>query len=76
MAEMLAVRLDEEGVIHAEGDKLIVGDFDIVRAALASWGGNRQRGRVVVEIYVRNQQATNMSPDLNGTFMEPSEPVG
>ena len=72
--EMLAVRFDEQGVIHNEENRLIVGDFDIIRAALAAWGGKRQRGRVVIEIYLSNQSVVNTSPDFNGTFAEPSEP--
>lgn len=75
MAEILAARFDEEGVVHAEGDKLVVGDLDIAKAAIKSWGGQRQRGRVVVEIYVKNAMVTNMSPDFNGTFVEASEPA-
>jgi len=74
--EFLAVRFDEQGVIHSEDGKLIVGDLDIVRAALAAWGGSRQRGRVVVEIYLENRSITNTSPDFNGTFAEGSEPAG
>jgi hypothetical protein len=76
MAEMLAVRFDEQGVLHGENDKLIVGDFDIVRAALAAWGGKRQRGRVVLELYLSNQVVTNTSPDMTGVFAESSEPAG
>jgi hypothetical protein len=74
-SEMLAVSLDEDGVIHAEGGKLIVGDMDIVKAALAMWGGNRQRGRVVLQIFIQAKGSINTSPDLNGTFAEPSEPA-
>ena len=75
MAEMLAARLDEEGIVHAEDDKLIVGDLDIAKAAIKGWGGHRRRGRVVVEIYVKNAMVTNTSPDFDGIFAEGSEPV-
>jgi hypothetical protein len=73
-AETLAARLDEEGIVHAEGEKLAVGDLDIAKAAIAGWGGHRQRGRVVVEIYVKNARVSNASPDFNGVFAEGSEP--
>ena len=75
MSEFLAVRFDEQGVIHSENGKLVVGDLDIIRAALAAWGGSRQRGRVVVEIYLENRSIVNTSPDFNGAFSEPSEPA-
>ena len=75
MSEMLAVRFDEQGVIHEENGKLIVGDFDIIKAALSAWGGKRQRGRVVVEIHLQNREVVNTSPDFNGVFTEGSEPA-
>lgn len=75
MAEFLAVKFDEQGTLHAEGGKLIVGDLDIIKAALAAWGGNRQRGRVVLELYLSNKEIVNTSPDFNGVFAEPSEPA-
>lgn len=69
MAEMLAVRLDEDGVLHLNSEgKLVVGDLDIIEAATRGWGGMRQRGRVVVEIYLKSAMLTNTSPDFNGTF--------
>ena len=74
MAQMLAVAFDESGVIHFEGDKLIVGDFDIIRAVQAAWGGNRQRGRVMIHVYLTSAEVTNLSPDFNGVFTEGSEP--
>lgn len=72
--EFLAVHLDEEGIVHSEDGKLIVGDLDVVRKALAAWGGNRQRGRVQLRIYLRTQASVDLSPDMNGTFAEGSEP--
>lgn len=72
--EFLAVSIDESGVLHNEAGKLIVGDFDIIKAALAAWGGNRQRGRVELRLFLSNQSIINTSPDFNGIFAEPSEP--
>lgn len=75
MNEMLLVEIDEQGVIHEEDGQLIVGDLRIMEAALKAWGGSRQRGRVLIQIYVQPRQMTNSSPDFNGTFAEKSEPA-
>jgi hypothetical protein len=74
--EFLAVSIDEDGVIHTRGEKLIVGDFDFIKAAIAAWGGNRQRGRIEFRLFLKNQRMVNTSPDFNGTFAEGSEPSG
>ena len=73
--EFLSVEVNEQGVIHAENGKLIVGDLDVIALALAAWGGSRQRGRVVVQIFLQNQSVTNTSSDFSGKFMEASEPA-
>jgi len=74
MAEMLIVKIDEQGTMHFEDGRLIVGDLDVVKLAAASAGLHRQRGRVVLEMYVQSKDVTNASPDLDGTFAEGSEP--
>ena len=70
MSQMLAVRIDESGTVYQKDGRLIVGDLDVVRRALAAWGGGRQRGRVVVEIYIESREAVDVSGDLNGAFAE------
>ena len=73
--EYRVVNINERGVIHYEGDKLVVGDLDIIKKARAMWGGNRQRGRVHVQFFLEAQESTDVSPDMNGTFAEGSEPA-
>jgi len=75
VTEMLAVEIDEQGTVHGEKGILEVGDLDIVKNALAAWGGNRQRGRVVLQIFIQAKGAINTSPDMNGVFAETSEPA-
>jgi len=72
--EMLIVSIDEIGVVHFEGDKLIVGDLDIIAKAKRMAGLSRQRGRVEVNIFIRSGAETNVSPDMDGMFAEASEP--
>ena len=74
MSELLIVRINEQGTIHFEDGRLIIGDLDIVKLAEAGAGLKRQRGRVVLELYVQSQELTNVAPDFSGIFAEASEP--
>ena len=62
------------GVVHVEAGALVVGDSNIAATAARAWGGGRQQGRVVVQIYVEPQLMTITNPDM-GVGLEASEPL-
>lgn len=62
------------GEMHVEGKRLIVGDTDVVDVVVASWGGNRQMGRLMVTWEPITSESQGVSPSYNGTFAERSEP--
>ena len=69
--EYKVVEFDERGVLVNKDGLLVVGDFDIMKAALAAWGGLRQRGRARITLWLESAETTNVSPDFSGTFQEP-----
>ena len=73
-SEALIVEIEEEGVLHFEGDTLVLGDLDVMKAVKQAWGGNRQRVRLVVQVYIQTRTSANVSPDGNGALSEGSEP--
>ncbi len=67
------VDLEFDGVIHVEAGKLVVGDELVEAAAIAGWGGSRQKGSVRITIWLSPTQNTVVNP-LFGKFQEASEP--
>lgn len=62
------------GEVHVEGNRLVVGDVDVLKKFEAAWGGGRQMGLLKLALYLVPAQTTEVSPSGNGTFAEYSEP--
>lgn len=73
--ELLIVDIEENGVIHFENGRLIVGDLDIIKKAEAMAGLKRQRGRVLIRLFVQSRATIDVSPDMSGAYAEASEPA-
>jgi len=68
------VRLEQLGVMHVEGGKLMIGDTDVVKKFVSQWGGHRQQGVLRMSWSPFVTETVEVSPDGDGVFAEPSEP--
>lgn len=63
------------GEVHIEGERLIVGDTDIVKRFKAAYGGYRQMGEVRLTLHLLTSPTIEVSPSGAGAFSEGSEPA-